>query len=211
MTGADMLHGPQKAGERSPRDHRDTSAWHLARRLAVARRRMEALKKLSERDPLCGIYNRRGLERELVRARAQVLRKNQPAALLYIDVDRLKVVNDTFGHLVGDLLLRAVADRLRSNVRTTDTVARLGGDEFAIVLCDLSLDRAREKAEELAFVVAEQPLVSGALTLSLSISIGIAEIVADRDLGALISAADLAMYQHKKRNAQARLIFNTVE
>ncbi len=172
---------------------------------------MEALKKLSERDPLCGIYNHRGLERELVRARARVLRKNQSAALLYIDVDRLKVVNDTFGHLVGDLLLRTVADRLRSNVRATDTVARLGGDEFVVVLCDLSLDRAREKAAELAFVVAEQPLVSGALTLPLSISIGIAEIVPDRDLDALISAADLAMYQHKKRNAQARLIFNMVD
>ena len=117
--------------------------------LAEAQRRIADLEKHANIDPLLDILNRRGFERELRRAIAYVKRYSVSAALVYLDVDRLKPVNDTFGHAAGDAYLVAMAQALARSVRQSDTLARLGGDEFVILLWNINEHDAQIKAAAL--------------------------------------------------------------
>src|SRR5687768_4812134 len=100
----------------------------LERELAVARLQMAALEARADIDPLTDVRNRRGFERELVRSLAYVKRHGTSAALLYVDLDGFKAVNDRHGHAAGDVLLKAIVQVLNRHVRASDVVARLGGD-----------------------------------------------------------------------------------
>src|SRR5262249_43608803 len=110
----------------------------LERELAAARAHMAALAAKAEIDPLTDILNRRAFERALERALAHVKRYGTSAALLYVDLDRFKLVNDRHGHAAGDAVLQAVAAVLMRHVRASDVVGRLGGDEFAVLLWQLT-------------------------------------------------------------------------
>ncbi|WP_372994639.1 diguanylate cyclase [Marinobacter sp.] len=159
------------------------------------------LEEMATRDPLTGLFNRREmskvLEEELERAR----RYQRPMALLWIDFDHFKDVNDTFGHAAGDSVLRSISRLLLASVRSVDSIGRFGGEEFVIVLPEMDLDEAQDTAERLRRKVAEepQPLGNGE-AVPLTISVGVA-VYPDHGQSAstLCAAADKAMYLAKER------------
>lgn len=124
-------------------------AWSVERADAERRAIAKELKRLSERDPLTGLFNRRRLDEEIVRQLAILHRHARPFAVLIIDLDRFKEVNDTSGHAAGDALLVEVAHAVRRRLRTADYVARFGGDEFVVLLPDAAEGTAEVVAEKL--------------------------------------------------------------
>lgn len=159
----------------------------------------EEIHHLAYHDTLTGLPNRRLLLDRLEVALAHALRHNRLMAVMFLDLDHFKEVNDTLGHDTGDALLNAVASQLRWAMREEDTVARQGGDEFIILLPDLE---SHEGAEHLAGRIVEmleKPQIVGGHRLQISASIGIAFCPQDGvTLDALLSAADRAMYQAKE-------------
>jgi diguanylate cyclase (GGDEF)-like protein/PAS domain S-box-containing protein len=149
------------------------------------------LEYLADHDPVTGLYNRRRFERELGRELAYVRRYGGCGAVLMIDLDDLKRVNDRFGHAAGDQLIAGVAGLLRARLRTTDAVARMGGDEFAVLVPRASLKEAEALAGELNEVVRE----GGA-----SASIGVGRFDGDGELTCeeVLLGADHAMYAAKE-------------
>jgi diguanylate cyclase (GGDEF)-like protein len=134
-------------------------------------------------------------------------RQAQPFALLQIDLDRFKAVNDTYGHAAGDALLRAVSERLRRVVREADVVARLGGDEFAVIqAAPANQETARALAERITETLAEPFCIAG-ITLHISSSIGIRlASPGDMEPDRLTSSADRALYE-VKRNGRNSFAF----
>jgi diguanylate cyclase (GGDEF)-like protein len=166
--------------------------------LAGARARIAELELRADVDPLLDIPNRRGFERELTRSLAYVQRYGTAAALVYIDLDGFKAVNDRHGHTAGDALLKAVAGELTAHVRASDVVARLGGDEFGVLMWNVAAPQAAVRAQDLETRIARLRLAQGAAQLSVGASAGVAALRADLDAAALIDAADKAMYTRKK-------------
>lgn len=155
--------------------------------------------ELALHDPLTGLPNRRLLEDRIATTLQHAARHNRKAAVMYLDLDGFKPVNDTHGHATGDEILKLVAQRLVSSSRKEDTVARVGGDEFVIVLAEVAnVASAQEPASKLIEVVSE-PYQVGDLTLNLSTSIGIA-LYPDHadDVHQLIHMADQALYDAKR-------------
>jgi diguanylate cyclase (GGDEF)-like protein len=147
-------------------------------------------------DPLTGLANRALLIERIERGLATPA--PEPLAVLYIDIDDLKAVNDSQGHTAGDDLLRHVADRIRSCARKGDTVARIGGDEFVFVLEGVDADRASDLADAVIDAL-RMPIILNGTAVVVSASIGVA-IAADGDDGErLLQHADLAMYEAKRR------------
>ena len=116
--------------------------------------RVEELDQLAHRDPLVPLANRRGMLRELETMIARHARHGTPAAILFVDLDGLKILNDSFGHMGGDAALVNVAEKLLEGTRATDCVARLGGDEFCILLDNAEEESAFETAERLVDLIA---------------------------------------------------------
>ena len=151
----------------------------------------------ADTDFLLNIYNRRGFERELDRAVAYMRRYKATGALIVLDVDRLKPINDTFGHAAGDIVLKGVVAVLMRHVRSSDVVGRLGGDELGLLLWNLSEADALAKAaaledaiDRLTFVFKGRSVVAGA-------SAGAALVDAEQEAAAVMEAADRAMYMRK--------------
>ncbi len=166
------------------------------------RREVEArtaeLERLATSDSLTGVHNRRHFfvmaEQELNRAR----RRLRPTALLMLDLDHFKAVNDRFGHAVGDAALRAVADTCAATLRAGDVVGRLGGEEFAVVLHEVELERARSVAERLRAAVEALRVASESGDVALAVSIGVAAWRGpEESLEALLRRADAALYRAK--------------
>ncbi len=134
-------------------------------------------------DPLLDILNRRGFERELARSIAYVKRYGTAAALLFIDLDGFKAINDRHGHAAGDALLKAVVAELKAHVRASDVVARLGGDEFAVLMWHVGESHAAAKARELENIIARAAVTHGAAKLSVGASAGIVPLVGRCDAG----------------------------
>lgn len=170
----------------------------LEAELAVMRARVAELESRAERDALTGLLNRRGFERELARVGSYVRRYGGGAALIYLDLDGFKPVNDRYGHAAGDAVLVAVAAALVTAVRASDAVARIGGDEFAVLLWNVSASDAQKKALALEVAVAETRTEWEGSTLSVGASVGLADIAQDHDAGALVARADAAMYARKR-------------
>ncbi len=158
---------------------------------ALAANRVEA-----RTDPLTGLANRRALY-ERVEQLLPAAGRQRPCALLLIDLDRFKEINDSLGHHTGDQLLALVGPRIQALLREQDLLARLGGDEFAIVLPDAGPDAAAALADRLLTALG-QPFPLDAMSLHISASIGIAASPQHaRDIGGLLQRADIAMYQAK--------------
>jgi diguanylate cyclase (GGDEF)-like protein/PAS domain S-box-containing protein len=163
------------------------------------RKRMEAsLQRLADHDSLTELWNRRRFEEELTRQVGRCQRYAEKAALLLMDLDGFKAVNDTFGHKAGDDLLKLVAAALQRRIRGTDAVARLGGDEFAILLGKVSPDQASEVAEQLHALVAAASLELADGSVSVTASVGVV-FLDERIRGAqdAMVQADVAMYDVK--------------
>jgi diguanylate cyclase (GGDEF)-like protein len=172
----------------------------LVRALRYARERClveSRLRQVALRDPLTGIPNRGFFDEVLRRSAASSRRDDRNAALLWLDLDHFKFVNDHYGHRAGDALLRAVARRLVDGLREADVVCRVGGDEFGIILHGGATAReALVVARKVRALLAEPVLVDG-LELRTSASIGVAAMRGVADADDLIRAADAAMYAAK--------------
>jgi diguanylate cyclase (GGDEF)-like protein len=180
----------------APSDSRPT-VRRLRSELAKALARVEELKASADTDFLLDILNRRGFERELNRSIAFIKRYHASGALVVLDVDRLKPINDEFGHAAGDQVLKAIVAALLREVRTSDVVGRLGGDEFAVLLWNLSETDARAKAvaleqtiDALSFEFRGRSVTSGA-------SAGVAVLDVHSDPRTALEEADSAMYVRK--------------
>jgi diguanylate cyclase (GGDEF)-like protein len=179
--------------------------------LATALQRIDSearLAYLAQFDPLTGLPNRALLADRFSQSIVQAKRRALPVAVLFIDLDGFKAVNDALGHATGDELLREVAARLQSAVRTEDTVARISGDEFAVVLAELVRpEDAALVAQKVIDSLAESIQVQGR-EIFVTASVGIAAFPADgEDAETLISAADAAMYRAKQTGRNAYQFF----
>ncbi len=164
----------------------------------IMERRQETL-YLAYHDALTDLPNRHLFDDRLQQALAHARRKQQRIGVLYLDIDRFKVVNDTFWHAVGDLLLQQVAGRFRSIIREEDTLARLSGDEFAIVLTELSLAEDAKLVADKLLQLSREPFVLNGHAVSASWSVGVATFPDQADeQKALLSMADDALYVAKR-------------
>jgi diguanylate cyclase (GGDEF)-like protein len=170
----------------------------LKAELTEAECKIAELEARADVDPLLDILNRRGFDRELARSLAYVQRYATPAALVFIDLDGFKAINDQHGHAAGDALLKAVAAELAAHVRASDTVARLGGDEFAVLMWNVIEAQAAAKAHELETIIGQIGVMHGSAQVSVGASAGIVPLSAAATPDAIIDAADKAMYVRKK-------------
>jgi diguanylate cyclase (GGDEF)-like protein/PAS domain S-box-containing protein len=162
------------------------------------RRLKRALSYQASHDALTGLINRREFDNRLHAAVLSAQRGEGTYALLYIDLDQFKVVNDTCGHQAGDRLLRDVTGLLQARVRASDTIARLGGDEFGVLLEGCTVDQSTRIAEGVRQAIRDYRFVWGATTLSVGASVGVVQITGETESVAnVMSAADIACYSAK--------------
>ena len=157
--------------------------------------------KLSDqanRDPLTHLYNRRYLDSSLMQALARCQRAGQPLALMLVDIDHFKKINDTHGHQAGDEVLKSLGARLAAMARAGDVACRYGGEEFILFMPGMTLDTAYDRAEELRTSFASEAVLYGGVSLRATLSVGIAVYPQHADSAEdLIRLADVALYQAK--------------
>ncbi len=171
--------------------------------LVAANERVLELEDMADEDPLVPVLNRRGFERELERTLAYVKRYGTNVALIYLDLDDFKSVNDRYGHAGGDAALKHFAGILLLNVRRSDLVGRLGGDEFALVLHHADIAAAEAKAAQLSEQVSREPAAFQGQEIWLGVTAGTTGLRPDDTVRKIIDRADRAMYQGKmKRRAR---------
>jgi len=197
--GRGSVAGAKATGKGAGKDSNKATIRGLRTKLTQALRRVAELEAAADTDFLLDIPNRRGFERELQRAIAYMKRYRASGALIVLDVDRLKPINDSFGHAAGDTVLKAIASTLTRQIRASDVVGRLGGDEFALLLWNLSETDAKAKAamfeqaiDDLSFTFRGQHVSAGA-------SAGVALLGAQSDAARALEEADAAMYVRKAR------------
>jgi diguanylate cyclase (GGDEF)-like protein len=165
--------------------------------IACLEARVEELDMLAHQDALVPLFNRRGMLRELEMMIARHQRHGTPAAVLFVDLNDLKLLNDQYGHVGGDAALVSVAEKLRAGTRATDCVARLGGDEFCVLLDHADEKIALETAERLVDSIARDEFLFEETSIPLSVAIGVT-LIEDGDSPATVLArADKAMYRVK--------------
>ena len=156
-------------------------------------------------DPLTGLHNRRYAMPHLSRLSAESRKSGRQFAIMVLDLDHFKTINDTYGHKVGDEILRQTADRLQGNLRAVDLLARIGGEEFLVAIPNSDVVHARTAAERLRNLIGGTPFFVGAnhqdvcVTMSVGVSLSDgtqADEVVD-DLSELVNAADIALYAAK--------------
>ncbi|WP_151446489.1 sensor domain-containing protein [Lacisediminimonas profundi] len=167
----------------------------------ISARKLEQcrLRQLAEMDGLTGLLNREGFQKKLACAVARSRNEQSLIAVMFLDLDHFKCVNDSYGHHTGDLLLQAFAGRLSQALRTTDTIARLGGDEFTVVMEDLA---RQEDAEAIALKIVQTvqtPFVLEGVSVTVGVSVGLAFCHAgNMDPGVLLRRADAMLYDAKQ-------------
>ena len=169
----------------------------LRGKVAQLQERVEQLDMLAHEDSLVHLPNRRGFMRALERLIDRVARYQEKASLLFVDLDGLKVINDSFGHQAGDEALMQVARLLVGGVRKSDVVARIGGDEFAILLGHSDEASATETANRLGDLIASCDFNHAGEALPLSVAVGAAAIHADDTPESAMARADQEMYRQK--------------
>jgi diguanylate cyclase (GGDEF)-like protein len=188
---------PKAAVKAAAPDDAKSAVRRLRHELANAHAEIEQLKAAAETDFLLDILNRRGFERELARSIAFIKRYSASGALLVFDVDRFKPINDAFGHAAGDMVLKAIAERLLNEVRASDVIGRLGGDEFAVLLWNLSETDARAKAAMLEEAIDGLRISFGGSTVQTGASVGVAILDIHSEMRTALEQADSAMYVRK--------------
>lgn len=173
----------------------------LREKIASLEDRVRQLDALAHQDALVPVPNRRGFLRELDALIGRVSRYGESAAMLFVDIDGLKRINDSFGHKAGDEALVQVATVLSNGVRKSDCVARLGGDEFGVLLAHASEDSAAETAQRLTALIDAHDSHCDGNRLPLGVAIGITMICANDTADAVIARADRAMYARKSAAA----------
>jgi len=171
--------------EKSLRERQEIENALISARLAV------------KRDHLTSMFNRVGIEEMLEREFARYLRSQEPFSLLMIDVDHFKNVNDSYGHLTGDEVLKQLSARIASMLRLEDVLGRFGGEEFLVIASRCGMKEAAILGERIRAKVAESPIVQ-VIVVSVSIGISSPEL-GPRDTTALVHEADKALYRAKQR------------
>ncbi|HUP67904.1 MAG TPA: GGDEF domain-containing protein [Sphingomicrobium sp.] len=169
----------------------------LRDKVAQLQARVEQLDQLAHQDSLVNLPNRRGFMRALERFIDRANRYCEPSALLYVDLDGLKMINDSFGHQAGDQALIQAAELLIGGVRKSDVVARIGGDEFGILLAHADEEKAHEASARLVDLIAERGFTHDGDLLPLSVAIGVTMIASGDCADAVIARADEEMYRRK--------------
>ncbi|MDR1424645.1 MAG: diguanylate cyclase [Azoarcus sp.] len=173
------------------------------------RRLMETLRESSLRDPMTGLNNRRFLEEFIDSITASVRRKQAHVAIMMLDLDHFKMVNDTYGHDTGDAVLKTVASVIKNSVRASDIVVRYGGEEFLVVLQDTSSQLALKVAEQIRTSVENLSITHGGVVLKKTISIGVADFPGDSaTFWQAVKFADVALY-HAKETGRNRVMHFT--
>jgi len=188
---------PQRAPSRAGVRRLAAEVDALTVQLEASRARIADLESRVDVDPLTDILNRRGFERELARSLAYVKRYRATAALVYLDLDHFKPVNDRHGHAAGDAVLKTIAALLVRHVRASDVVARLGGDEFVLLLWNVDAATAAAKAASLEAAVYSTAVQWAASSLVVGASAGVAMLGPLDSPADVIASADAAMYARK--------------
>lgn len=194
------------AAAKAPRPEAARLAAEIERlqaELAAERAQVAQLEARANVDALLEILNRRGFERELRRSLAYIERYGTTAALIYLDLDNFKPVNDRHGHAAGDSVLQAVAATLQRTVRGSDVVSRLGGDEFGVLLWNIGEAQTVAKARELEAAIAATKVKHGAAVVSVGASAGYTMLGAGDAPADVIARADIAMYVRKRAGRAA--------
>lgn len=177
----------------------------FAAELAISNRRLE---HAAMTDLLTSLPNRRSGMTSLAKAWSAANRSSQPLSVMVLDVDHFKRVNDTYGHAIGDAVLREVAQALQRSARKDDSVCRLGGEEFLMICQNADLKSALMAAERLRRMIESLRITAGSAVIQISISIGIASREAGMsDADALVNAADRALYQAKQSGRNRSCIY----
>ena len=200
-----------KTIDRKRCDVLEVLAAHIGLELANLRMR-DALRSQTVRDPLTGVFNRRYFDETLSRELRAAERHDSALAVLMIDVDHFKRLNDSQGHSAGDDALRTFAGVMRSVFRDSDVLCRYGGEEFAVILPDIDMEQAFERAETLRTCVKQTELVSANTAMgNITISIGIALSSEFNDPQAIVRAADAALYRAKQAGRNATWVCSDLE
>jgi len=194
--GSAATQAPKRRSSLAPNDPKRTIR-RLNTQLAQALARIEELQASADTDFLLGIPNRRGFERELHRSIAFIKRYHASGALIVLDVDRLKPINDAFGHAAGDQVLKAIVAALSQHVRSSDVIGRLGGDEFALLLWNLTETDARAKAVSLEQAVDNLTFTFDGRKVTAGVSAGVVILGPHAEPGRALEQADVAMYVRK--------------
>jgi diguanylate cyclase (GGDEF)-like protein len=177
----------------------------LTAELAEAKAKLEAAEELADRDTLAPVFNRRAFLRELHRTMSEVERYKTPAAVVYIDLDGFKAVNDGYGHSAGDAVLRHVGLLLLDSVRESDVVGRIGGDEFGLILNRATAAEAQTKAQTLNDKINSSAILHAGMPHRIRASVGVHPIAIVEDPETALARADEAMYAEKHaRRAQTQ-------
>ena len=169
----------------------------LRAQITEREKRVEQFDELAHQDTLICMPNRRGFMRALERFVDRARRYDEDGAMLFVDLDGLKMINDSFGHKAGDLALIQVAEMLVGGVRRSDVVARIGGDEFGILLAHADEASAQETATRLVQMIAGCDFTHEGDLLPLSVAIGVARIGKDDEPESVLARADEEMYRRK--------------
>lgn len=157
------------------------------------------LVKMASQDPLTGVNNRRTIESILTQEIKQAEQHDYPLALLMIDLDDFKVLNDTYGHIVGDQVLKNLVDLISMQLKESNYLGRFGGDEFIIILPNTRLDEAHLTAQKLLLAISEHGFNAQGTIIHLNVSIGVAAREDSDHVEQFISKADQAMYKAKQQ------------
>jgi len=170
----------------------------LRQEVEQTRKRVNYLERLADQDSLVPVINRRAFVRELSRMLSFAERYNSVSSVLFFDINKMKSINDGYGHAAGDAALSQVCSILLESVRESDIIGRLGGDEFGVILAQTDEDQAKEKAALLAAAIRAKPLIWEGKEVDLSLSCGAYTFRGGEDVSDALHAADRAMYQNKQ-------------
>ena len=204
-----LLYARSKLAEEKLRQASDDLEKEVMNRTSQLKRAKDNLKKLSTTDGLSGLYNYRYLIHSLESELRRSIRYERTLALLLMDIDYFKKLNDTHGHLCGDYVIKTVGKLLKSNVRATDIVGRYGGDELALILIETNTKSAHQVAIKLKDMIGNHTFQWQRKQLSVTVSIGLAMAPAPgiQEASHLVEAADRALYQAKKAGRNAVVVF----
>jgi diguanylate cyclase (GGDEF)-like protein len=170
--------------------------------VAQMKARIDALEQLADSDTLTPLPNRRAFLRRLDALVKHVARHDTPAAVLFIDLDGLKRINDDYGHQAGDTVLKHVAHLLSQSLRASDMVARIGGDEFGLILDQLGETDAQAKAVALSERIAQESVDVGPTRIRIAVTVGSAAVRPNDTVDTLLDRADHAMYAKRLYRSQ---------
>jgi diguanylate cyclase (GGDEF)-like protein len=208
-----LLYARSKRAEERLQRASDDLEKEVLSRTSELKKAKDNLKKLSTTDGLSGLYNYRYLVHSLESELKRAIRYDRTLALLLMDIDYFKNLNDTYGHLCGDCVIKTVGKLLKDNVRATDVVARYGGDELAVMLIETGAKSALEVATKLKTTIGSHIFLWQTKLLSVTVSIGLATAPAHgiQEVSHLVEAADRALYRAKKAGRNTVIVFGQEE